>query len=222
MAVADALARSFPHQRLCAHTQRTYLVHALRIAACPNAPCAAATGCTPAERRKLRATVVAAAVDKLIELDAAIAPEDVPDVESDDEADDAEAGDEAADADGRGAGEASVWTVEIGGRRYDVAFDGDRATVNGRPVDYSIREAVDSQASPSRTGGEVVAAELAGQVLRVSVKEGDEVAEGELLLMLEALKMEIEVNAPRAGTVSDVQVSASQTVNPGDVLVTLS
>ena len=41
------------------------------------------------------------------------------------------------------------------------------------------------------------------------------------MVLLEALKMEIEVNAPHAGTVSDVQASAGQTVNPGDVLVTL-
>lgn len=127
-----------------------------------------------------------------------------------------------AEADASGSA-ASAYTVEVAGRRYDVAFEGDRATVNGRTIDYSIREAAADGASPATGGsGEVVAAELAGQVLRVEVKEGDTVPEGGLLLVLEALKMEIEVKAPRAGRVAAILVEKDQTVAVGDGLVELA
>ena len=52
--------------------------------------------------------------------------------------------------------------------------------------------------------------------------EGDSVAEGDVLLILEALKMEIEVRAPRAGTVSVILVSGGQSVAVGDALVELA
>ena len=67
-----------------------------------------------------------------------------------------------------------------------------------------------------------MAAELAGQVLRRVAAEGEEVAEGQVLLVLEALKMEIEVKAPRAGRVARILVEKDQTVAVGDGLVELA
>lgn len=117
---------------------------------------------------------------------------------------------------------ASAYTVEVGGRSYEVAFEGDRATVNGRAMDYAIREVEDGNASVTSSGsGDVVAAELAGQVLRLEAKEGDRVPEGGVLLVLEALKMEIEVKAPRAGRVASILVEKDQAVAVGDGLVEL-
>ncbi|MFK7897048.1 MAG: biotin/lipoyl-containing protein [Myxococcota bacterium] len=131
----------------------------------------------------------------------------------------------AADA----AGAAEGFSVSLGGRSYDVAFDGaGKATVNGKAYDYSIGEL--NAAGPPAGGaagqatgsGEIVAAELAGQVLRVDAKEGERVEEGDVLLMLEALKMEIEVKAPCAGVVSALLVSPDQSVAVGDALAEIT
>jgi pyruvate carboxylase subunit B len=116
---------------------------------------------------------------------------------------------------------ANAYTVEINKKKYEVSFDGGKARINGKNVDYSIAESTGGGGGGSgATGeGEIVAAELAGQVLRVVAGEGDQVEEGDVLLMLEALKMEIEVKAPRAGTVAAILVSGDQTVGVGDALV---
>ncbi len=70
--------------------------------------------------------------------------------------------------------------------------------------------------------GEIVCAELAGQVLRLVANEGDQVVEGDLLLVLEALKMEIEIKAHRAGSVVAMLVSHGQAVRTGDPLVEIA
>ncbi|MCP4907824.1 MAG: biotin attachment protein [bacterium] len=122
------------------------------------------------------------------------------------------------------AGGANAYSVEIDSRIYEVAFEGGKATVNGRSVDYSIAESKGGGggASVPAGDGEVVSAELAGQVLRLVASEGDRVEEGEILLMLEALKMEIEVKAPCAGTVTSFYVSGDETVAVGDALVEIT
>lgn len=129
--------------------------------------------------------------------------------------------DKSAPASGSNAN--AAYAVEINGRKYEVAFDGDKATVNGKSVDYSIAESTGTTGSSATVGdGEVISAELAGQVLRVEASEGDSVEEGDVLLVLEALKMEIEVKAPCCGTVSEVFVSADQGVAVGDALVEIA
>ena len=71
------------------------------------------------------------------------------------------------------------------------------------------------------TGGESVKAPMPGNILRVAVKAGDSVKEGQLLCVLEAMKMENEIYAPCAGVVSAVPVSKGSTVNTGDLLVAI-
>jgi len=118
---------------------------------------------------------------------------------------------------------ASAYSVELGGRRYEVAFEGGKAKVNGRTLDYSISESTAGGAAATAPSGsgEQVCAELAGQVLRILAREGDSIAEGDVLLILEALKMEIEVKAPSAGRVTHVAVASDQQVNSGDLLVAI-
>jgi glutaconyl-CoA decarboxylase len=62
---------------------------------------------------------------------------------------------------------------------------------------------------------------MPGKVLSVAVKPGQAVKKGELLLVLEAMKMANEIAAPVDGTVSDVRVAAGQMVKNGEVLVVL-
>lgn len=132
---------------------------------------------------------------------------------------------DTAAAAGASPGGANAYTVEINNKKYEVAFEGGKATVNGRGVNYSIAESTGSPgggASAATGEGEIVSAELAGQVLRVVASEGDSVEEGDVLLVLEALKMEIEVKSPCAGTVAAVIVAGDQQVAVGDALVEIA
>ena len=72
------------------------------------------------------------------------------------------------------------------------------------------------------TGGESVKAPMPGNILKVAVKAGDTVKEGQLLCVLEAMKMENEIFAPKAGTVAQVLVQKGSTVNTGDAMVVLN
>lgn len=69
---------------------------------------------------------------------------------------------------------------------------------------------------------ERVNAHITGTVWKIEVKEGDAVAEGQVLVILESMKMEMPLEAPRAGKVEKIHVTESQAVNEGDPLVTLA
>jgi methylmalonyl-CoA carboxyltransferase 1.3S subunit len=71
----------------------------------------------------------------------------------------------------------------------------------------------------ARTDGAGVKAPLAGTVVRVPVQEGQEIAVGEVLVVLEAMKMETEITATSAGTVTAVLVGVGDAVTGGQVLV---
>jgi glutaconyl-CoA decarboxylase len=63
---------------------------------------------------------------------------------------------------------------------------------------------------------------MPGKILKVSVQPGSTVKSGELLLVLEAMKMENEVLSPASGTVKEVRVKAGDSVNTGDTLVIIA
>ena len=69
--------------------------------------------------------------------------------------------------------------------------------------------------------GDPVKSPMPGNILDVKVKVGDKVSNGTCLVVLEAMKMENEIPAPKDGTVTSVLVSKGATVNAGDVLVTI-
>ena len=68
---------------------------------------------------------------------------------------------------------------------------------------------------------EEVLAEMVANVWKVLVKEGDEVAEGDTLVILESMKMEIPVEATAAGTVSEVAVQEGGVVQEGDTIAVI-
>lgn len=70
-------------------------------------------------------------------------------------------------------------------------------------------------------GADAIPSPMPGTILKVLVAVGDQVAENQPLLILEAMKMENEIVASSAGTVSAIHVSPGQVVNPGDGLITI-
>jgi biotin carboxyl carrier protein len=74
-------------------------------------------------------------------------------------------------------------------------------------------------AKPVAAGSATISAPMPGKVLEV--KAGDAVKSGDVLMILEAMKMQNEIMAPADGTISDVRVSAGQTVGTGDVMIVM-
>jgi len=71
-------------------------------------------------------------------------------------------------------------------------------------------------------GGQVVEAPMPGKILDIKVKAGDAVGYGQVVIIMEAMKMETEIVAPGAGTVASVNVNVGDSVETGATLVTLS
>ncbi|MGD0677502.1 MAG: biotin/lipoyl-binding carrier protein [Polyangiaceae bacterium] len=67
-----------------------------------------------------------------------------------------------------------------------------------------------------------VCAHITGTVWKIEVRAGEEVAEGQVCVILESMKMEMPVEAPSAGKVGEIRVAEGQSVSEGDVLLTLS
>lgn len=113
------------------------------------------------------------------------------------------------------------YSVSIGGKSYQVSIDGDTATVNGKPVQVSAQAAgAGPAAAPTGATNDVVAP-MPGRVIRVVLGPGSACAEGDAILVIEAMKMEMDVTAPVAGAVASVDVAAGDQVATGDVLATV-
>lgn len=78
---------------------------------------------------------------------------------------------------------------------------------------------IPTKASVSAVSSNAVVAPLAGSVARVLVAEGDEIEAGQVLLILEAMKMETEITAPAGGTVQRILVAAGEAVQGGQALI---
>lgn len=115
-------------------------------------------------------------------------------------------------------------TVTVNGKEYAVKLEGDKATVNGKTYNVSIAEGMKEIASAGSSNGAAteVKSPLPGAILKVIAREGDMVEEGDVLILMEAMKMETEIKAPCAGKVGSVRVDVGATVTPGQLLVTLS
>lgn len=119
-----------------------------------------------------------------------------------------------------------TFTVNVDGNEYVVKVDdgGDvtqLAPVNGAPISLGGSAPAAESAPVVAGGGEPVAAPLAGNVWKVMVAPGSQVAEGDVVMILEAMKMETEIRAPRSGTVGSVAASEGTSVKVGETLYTL-
>jgi biotin carboxyl carrier protein len=116
-------------------------------------------------------------------------------------------------------------TVVTGGtRRREVLVDGFRFVVDAESERIAaLRErASQGRASSAHAGPLQVKAIIPGKVVAVSVKAGDAVTAGQQLLVVEAMKMQNELRAPRDGTIERVGVAVGVNIEIGDLLVVIS
>ncbi|AWF80700.1 oxaloacetate decarboxylase subunit alpha [Microbulbifer sp. A4B17] len=115
-----------------------------------------------------------------------------------------------------------VYTVTVEGQSYTVTVADGGDLTNVAPVFGGAHAPAASAPSVPATGGEPVNAPLAGNIFKVMVKPGDQVSEGQAVLVLEAMKMETVVSAPRAGSVASVAVKEGDSVAVGDALLSIA
>ncbi len=111
--------------------------------------------------------------------------------------------------------------VEVGGKRLEVSLP---AGLGGLGASSPAKKAPARKkaAAAGGAGGNSVTAPMQGTIVKIAVEEGQEVAEGELVLVLEAMKMEQPINAPKAGTVANIAAEVGATVSNGAVLMEIN
>ena len=112
--------------------------------------------------------------------------------------------------------------VEVNGKRLEVVLP----ELGGTPAKSSSKPTSKTRKSRARGGSNAVSGDdltspMQGTIVKVSVADGDTVAEGDLILVLEAMKMEQPINAHKAGKISGLSLKAGDTVTAGAVLATI-
>ena len=149
------------------------------------------------------------------------------------------------------AKKAGEYTININGKAYGVKLSKNSATVNGVSYPLNLEFGIDEKAieeplesapahenvapvakeapvatpapntSATPAGGEKVLAPMPGLVLRIEVKEGQKVEKNQLIMVMEAMKMENELYAPCAGTIGKISVTTGQQLVSDDLIMTI-
>lgn len=113
------------------------------------------------------------------------------------------------------------FTVAVNGNKYHVevsyGFDKDVNVKSVKKVEEN-KNIISSNSTSSVDAENEVLAGISGNVFKIYVNEGEEVKSGQAIMVLEAMKMEIEVNAPKDGIISELCIKIGDTVNEGEVL----
>lgn len=120
------------------------------------------------------------------------------------------------------------FNITVNGKAYDVAVE---EITGGAPASAPVAAPVQASApapaaapaapAPVVTGGTTVNSPMPGTILDVKVNVGDTVSEGQVLMILEAMKMENDIVAPVAGKVAGINVKKGDSVNSNDVLASI-
>ena len=114
-----------------------------------------------------------------------------------------------------------TYAVEVSGQRFDVRVVGPPFAGGGAPPATALRRWARRRPSAARKssggggGADVLASPLQGNMWKVLVKQGDAVAEGQLLCIIEAMKMENEITAHKAGTIVELPISEGAPIQAG-------
>ncbi|HIE7767483.1 TPA: biotin/lipoyl-containing protein, partial [Salmonella enterica] len=114
-----------------------------------------------------------------------------------------------------------IYTVEVEGKAFVVRVS-DGGDISQLTTAVPAASSAPVQAAAPAGAGTPVTAPLAGNIWKVIATEGQSVAEGDVLLILEAMKMETEIRAAQAGTVRGIAVKSGDAVSVGDTLMTLA
>jgi acetyl-CoA/propionyl-CoA carboxylase biotin carboxyl carrier protein len=122
-----------------------------------------------------------------------------------------------------------TYTVEVSGKRFDVKVIGAPAA-GAAPAAVNGSAPAGARRPPRRErsggggggGGDTLASPLQGTVLKVAVEQGAAVQEGALIAVIEAMKMENEITAHKAGKVSELPIAVGASVATGDTLAVIS
>ena len=106
--------------------------------------------------------------------------------------------------------------IVVNGKAYEVEIE----EIDAAPGTSTAKEA--SQAPKISSGGERITAPLPGTVLKLHAATGNRVKAGDVLLILEAMKMENEIQSPFDGVVSEVSVKEGTSVDTGELLVVIA
>jgi acetyl-CoA/propionyl-CoA carboxylase biotin carboxyl carrier protein len=139
----------------------------------------------------------------------------------------------ASQAAGEEAGEKveQSYTVEVSGKRFDVKVIGPPFAGGGAALNGAAPAAGAARKTPKRAaragggsggGGDTLASPIQGTVLKVAVEAGAEVEEGALIAVIEAMKMENEITAHKAGKVAELPIAVGAAVATGDTLAIIT
>ena len=109
-------------------------------------------------------------------------------------------------------------TVTVNGVAYNVTVE---ENTNGAAPVAAAPVPAAAPAAPAAAGSVPVNAPMPGTILDIKVKAGAAVKAGDVVMILEAMKMENEISAPQDGTIASIDVRKGDTVNSGDVLYTM-
>ena len=129
-----------------------------------------------------------------------------------------------------GNGMSETRKIIVNGTEYEVELEGEgtswRATVEGKTFEIEMPDAPPAPKQRRSGGGKkkksgTVSANIPGKVVTVEVSEGDEVVEGQVILILEAMKMQNEIQAPVSGTVISVHCDEGEAIEANVPLVVI-
>ena len=121
--------------------------------------------------------------------------------------------------------EGKFFDVTVNGATYEVEAENAPAAAPAPVAAAAPVQAAPAAAAPAAKpagAGEVVPSPLPGVIIEVSVKEGQQVKQGQKVVIIEAMKMENEIPAPKDGTMTEIHVHKGDSLQEGDPVVTIA
>jgi acetyl-CoA/propionyl-CoA carboxylase, biotin carboxylase, biotin carboxyl carrier protein len=120
------------------------------------------------------------------------------------------------------AGPRETVVVEVGGRRLEVTLPAGLGASSGAPAGKATPRRRAGGSGGAQASGDTLASPMQGTIVKVAVEEGATVAAGDLVVVLEAMKMEQPINAHKAGTVTGLTAAVGEVVTAGAAICTLA